>query len=75
MENKVYKCVCNDILFSDWLAWKRAHGWSLEDAANMTHCGECCGMCKPYLPVVDATGITVLPVLIPEDLEDLKKPS
>lgn len=65
---RVTQCCCMDRSFADWLAAKEAGGWSMEEAAGRTDCGECCGMCKPYLAVVAATGITVLPVLDEADM-------
>ena len=54
--------------FSEWLRRKEEHGWSLAQAAENTFCGEGCGMCRPYLRVVAATGQTELPLMTTEEL-------
>jgi NAD(P)H-nitrite reductase large subunit len=64
----VDRCVCFRTTFADWLRMKRAYGWDLETAAAITHCGEGCGSCKPYLRVVAATGQTALPVMSYEEM-------
>lgn len=69
MDQEVTACVCFDMTFEEWLRLKRQRRWTMQQAARHTLCGEGCGMCKRYLRVVDATGLTSLPLLIPEELE------
>lgn len=64
----VDQCVCFRTSFADWLRRKQANGWSMEEAARNTLCGEGCGYCKPYLRVVAATGQTVVPLLTYEEM-------
>jgi bacterioferritin-associated ferredoxin len=59
----VERCVCFDTSFEEWLKLRRANGWTMEQAAAHTGCGEGCGTCKPYLRVVAATGRTELPIM------------
>jgi len=63
----VDRCVCFRKTFTQWLREKRMYGWTMEEAAQRTRCGEGCGACKPYLCVVAATGRTVIPVMSYEE--------
>lgn len=63
----VTRCVCFKTTFADWLRIKRANGWTLEQCAAELQCGEGCGLCKPYLAIVEATGQTEIPVMLTEE--------
>ena len=61
----VDRCVCYDVMFTRIAALAKA-GKSLEQIRAETGCSGGCGMCKPYIDVVIATGRTVLPVMSEE---------
>jgi len=58
----VERCVCFDVPFT-LIARLAREGRTLERIRAETGCSGGCGMCKPYIDVVIATGRTVLPVL------------
>ncbi len=45
--------------FSALLPPARTHKWSLADLMRETGCGDQCGLCRPYLREMLATGTTV----------------
>jgi bacterioferritin-associated ferredoxin len=51
-------CVCRQMPFARVLPLARAGGWDLEDIARATGCGAGCGLCRPYLRRMLATGET-----------------
>jgi len=53
--------------FARLLPHVRAGGWQLDDIASMTGCGAGCGLCRPYLRRMLATGETEFRELIVED--------
>jgi bacterioferritin-associated ferredoxin len=61
----VDRCVCYDVLFTQIAALAKS-GKSLEQIRVETGCSGGCGMCKPYIDVVIATGRTELPVMSEE---------
>lgn len=69
LDHIVDRCVCFKTTFRQWLDRKIANGWTLEEASRNTFCGEGCGLCKPYLAVVAATGRTELPVMSYDEMK------
>lgn len=63
------RCVCMNRLFSDLLPEARARGLGLAELSRLTRCGDRCGLCRPYLRRMLATGETVFHHLIAEDSE------
>lgn len=59
----VDRCVCMQMAFSHWLAFKTERGLSMDDMAEATGCGCGCGSCAPYLGVVAVTRKTELPIM------------
>lgn len=53
------RCVCRRTPFVTLLPRARAHGWALVDLMRETGCGAGCGLCRPYLRRMLATGETV----------------
>ena len=49
-------CVCRQTPFARILPLARERGWSLDDIARETGCGANCGLCRPYLRRMLATG-------------------
>jgi bacterioferritin-associated ferredoxin len=56
-------------LFSDLLPEARARGFSLAELSRHTGCGYRCGLCRPYLRRMLATGETVFHHIIADDSE------
>ena len=52
----VTQCLCRRIPFIRLLPPAREHGWTLEDLIRETGCGGQCGLCRPYLRRMLATG-------------------
>ena len=69
----VNRCVCHDVKFSEILRLAREQGLSLEQIEFETGAGQGCGACRPYLPVVLASGRTQLPPLSKEELASVLK--
>jgi bacterioferritin-associated ferredoxin len=63
------RCVCRKRRFSELLPLARAGGWGIEMLAVETGCGDQCGLCRPYLRRMLATGETVFHAIITEDAE------
>lgn len=61
------RCVCRQFPFVALLPLARAHGWLLEDVHRETGCGAQCGLCKPYLRRMLATGQTVFHEILTDD--------
>ncbi len=62
----ISKCVCREMPFTRLLPLARQRGWSLVDLIRETGCGGGCGLCRPYLVRMLATGETVFHDLIVE---------
>lgn len=45
--------------FTRLLPLAREHGWTLDDVARETGCGDNCGLCRPYVRRMLQTGETV----------------
>jgi bacterioferritin-associated ferredoxin len=54
----ITRCVCQRMPFATLLPWARAHGWTLDDIVRETGCGDQCGLCRPYLRAMLASGTT-----------------
>src|SRR3954452_5819319 len=52
----VTMCVCRRQPFAELLPRARAAGWALADLVRETGCGAGCGLCRPYLRRMLATG-------------------
>ena len=63
-------CVCRRTLFADLLPRARARGWDLADLMSETGCGAQCGLCRPYLRRMLATGETVFHEILTEPAGD-----
>ncbi|MGH7559632.1 MAG: (2Fe-2S)-binding protein [Gemmatimonadales bacterium] len=61
------RCVCRNRSFADLLPLVRQRGWSLAALMAETGCGAQCGLCRPYLRRMLATGETVFHELLPPD--------
>lgn len=64
-EVRIDRCVCQRTPFARLLPVARAHGWDLPTLVAETGCGDQCGMCRPYLRAMLATGTTVFHSLLP----------
>ena len=63
----VAKCLCRQVSFASLLPRARAAGWSLDQLVAATGCGAGCGLCRPYLRRMLATGETEFRELLWED--------
>ena len=63
----VTMCVCRRMPFVEVLPLARAGGWGREEIARATGCGAGCGLCRPYLRRMLATGETEFRELLVED--------
>lgn len=63
----VSRCICRGVPFSELLPRARAAGWNLADLIRETGCGGQCGLCRPYLNRMLATGETEFYELLPAD--------
>jgi bacterioferritin-associated ferredoxin len=63
----VTMCVCRRTPFAQLLPLARARGWGLEELVRETGCGAGCGLCRPYLRRMLATGETEFRELLAED--------
>jgi bacterioferritin-associated ferredoxin len=62
----VDRCVCLARPFSALLPLARERGWDLGMLVEATGCGRQCGLCRPYLRRMLATGETVFHELLLE---------
>jgi bacterioferritin-associated ferredoxin len=60
-------CVCRRVPFASLLPLARAEGWGLDELVAATGCGAGCGLCRPYLRRMLATGETEFRELLRED--------
>lgn len=63
------RCVCVGRLFADLLPLARTRGYRLADLMHETECGARCGLCRPYLRRMLATGETVFHQILEADAE------
>ena len=61
---RIDRCVCRDTVFASLLPAARKGNWSLEDLRRETGCGAQCGLCRPYLRRMLATGEVVFSSII-----------
>jgi bacterioferritin-associated ferredoxin len=62
----VTMCVCRQVPFARLLPMARAGGWDVDGIARATGCGAGCGLCRPYLRRMLATGETEFRELLTE---------
>ncbi len=61
-------CCCTDCSLRGSFSWRaRAGGWNLEELVAATGCGATCGLCRPYLRRMLATGEAEFRELLWED--------
>jgi len=65
----VDRCICLGRPFADLLPEARARGWALDQLIQATGCGGQCGLCRPYLRRMLATGETTFDQLLPPEAE------
>lgn len=63
----VAMCVCRQVSFASLLPRARTEGWGLDELVAATGCGAGCGLCRPYLRRMLATGETEFHELLWED--------
>lgn len=63
----VSMCVCRGVSFGALLPRAWAAGWDLAAVMRETGCGAQCGLCRPYLRRMLATGETMFHELLWED--------
>ena len=63
----VATCLCRRVAFASLLPLARAAGWELDELVAATGCGAGCGLCRPYLRRMLATGETEFHELLRED--------
>jgi bacterioferritin-associated ferredoxin len=60
----VSNCLCRGVPCGELLPRARAAGWDLEALVRETGCGAQCGLCRPYLRRMLATGETIFHELL-----------
>ena len=71
---QIDRCVCRSTLFADLLPIARLQNWRLDQLIAATGCGGGCGLCRPYLGEMLATGATVFhEIIVP--LPDADRPA
>jgi bacterioferritin-associated ferredoxin len=63
------RCVCRNRPFAELLPLARQEGWDLAALIRETGCGGQCGLCRPYLRGMLATGATEFDHILPPDAE------
>jgi bacterioferritin-associated ferredoxin len=63
-------CVCRRVPFAELLPRARAQVWGLDQLMAQTGCGAQCGLCRPYLRRMLATGETVFHEILTEPAGD-----
>ena len=66
MTLEIDRCICRRFPFTELLPLARANDWSLDDVMRETGCGAQCGLCRPYIRRMLATGETVFHEIITE---------
>lgn len=62
----IARCICRSVPFAALLPLARAGDWSLDDLMRETGCGAQCGLCRPYLRRMLATGETTFHEILTE---------
>ena len=55
----ISRCICMNRPFTELLPLAREHAWDLQALIEQTGCGGSCGLCRPYLRRMLATGEVV----------------
>jgi bacterioferritin-associated ferredoxin len=63
----VSMCLCRRTAFAHLLPLARARGWGLAELIQATDCGAGCGLCRPYLRRMLATGETEFRELLADE--------
>jgi bacterioferritin-associated ferredoxin len=69
----VTMCVCRRVPFERLLPLARQRGWALADLMRETGCGDACGLCRPYLRRMLATGETSFGELLTEEVRQVDR--
>ena len=64
---RITRCICRQVPFTELLSLARSRQWTLAELVRETGCGDQCGLCRPYLRVMLATGQTVFHELLPQE--------
>ncbi|MBA3259497.1 MAG: (2Fe-2S)-binding protein [Gemmatimonadales bacterium] len=64
---EIARCLCRGTAFAELLPRARVEGWDLPALMRETGCGAACGLCRPYLRRMLATGETVFRELLWEE--------
>jgi bacterioferritin-associated ferredoxin len=64
---EITRCLCRGVAFAQLLPLTRQNGWNLEELMRRTGCGAGCGLCRPYLRRMLATGETTFRELLWEE--------
>ncbi len=67
---RIVRCECRHQPFDRLLPMARADDWDLVTLIRETGCGAQCGLCRPYLRRMLATGETVFYEILTEELPD-----
>jgi bacterioferritin-associated ferredoxin len=54
--------------FGELLPLARARSWELADLIRETGCGDECGLCRPYLRRMLATGETIFHAIVEDEV-------
>jgi len=69
-EKPVRACLCYPHTFAELKALAERHGWQkVEEITRAVGCGSGCGLCRPYLEKMLATGETAFAIL-PAELKE-----
>jgi bacterioferritin-associated ferredoxin len=60
-------CVCRRTSFASLLPLAKTHAWDLDALVAATGCGAQCGLCRPYLRRMLATGETEFREILTDD--------
>lgn len=64
---RIDRCVCRHFPFGELLRLARDEAWDLPALMRETGCGDECGLCRPYLRRMLATGETLFRELLEDD--------
>ena len=66
-EVRIDRCVCMRFPFTELLTLARTESWDLAAVMRETGCGDECGLCRPYVRRMLATGETVFREVLEDD--------
>lgn len=69
----VSRCVCLGVPFDTLLRLAQQSGWDLPTLVRETGCGGQCGLCRPYLSRMLATGETIFHELLTGGSEESER--